>query len=110
MMKRSLSLPFVALLLIFVENPAVSQVIQDVVRLHPENPNYLFYHGKPIVLVTSGEHYGAVMNADFDYEKYLIALKNAQLNYTRIFTGPYSEIDDNTFGINNNTMNPKPES
>lgn len=78
--------------------------------LHPENPNYFLYDGKPTILVTSGEHYGAVMNADFDYEKYLLTLKKEGLNYTRIFLGPYSEIGDNLFGIINNTMNPKPES
>ena len=78
--------------------------------LHPENPNYFLYNGKPTILVTSGEHYGAVMNADFDYEKYLLTLKKEGLNYTRIFLGPYSEIGDNLFGIINNTMNPKPES
>lgn len=83
---------------------------QDVIKLHPGNPNYFMYQGKPTILVTSGEHYGAVMNADFDYEKYLLTLKNAGLNYTRIFLGPYSEMGDNTFGITNNTMNPKPES
>jgi hypothetical protein len=85
-------------------------VKQDVISLHPENPNYFLYKGKPTILITSGEHYGAVMNADFDYEKYLLTLKNDGLNYTRIFLGPYSEVGDSTFGISNNTMNPKPES
>ena len=26
--------------------------------LHPENPHYFLFRGKPTVLVTSGEHYG----------------------------------------------------
>lgn len=82
----------------------------DVISLHPENPNYFLYKGKPTILITSGEHYGAVMNADFNFEKYLLTLKNDGLNYTRIFLGPYSELGDNLFGITNNTMNPKPES
>jgi len=81
-----------------------------VLALHPDNSNYFLYKDKPTILVTSGEHYGAVMNTDFDYEKYLTTLKKDGLNYTRIFLGPYSEIGDNTFGISNNTMNPKPES
>jgi len=81
----------------------------DVLSLHPENPNYFEYKGKPTILVTSGEHYGAVMNADFDIIKYLLTLKKDGLNYTRIFLGPYSELGDNTFGIPNNTMNPKSE-
>lgn len=83
---------------------------KDVISLHPDNPNYFLFKGKPTILVTSGEHYGAVMNADFNYEKYLTALRSDGLNYTRIFLGPYSEMGDNFFGIQNNTMNPRPES
>ncbi len=78
------------------------------ISLHPENPNYFLYNGKPTVLISSGEHYGAVMNMDFDYVKYLNALKNDGLNYTRIFMGSYSEIGSEFFGIRNNTMNPTP--
>ena len=36
------------------------------IALHPENPHYLIYQGNPTVLVTSAEHYGAVLNAAFD--------------------------------------------
>ena len=43
-------------------------------RLHPQNPHYFLFRGKPAVLVTSGEHYGAVVNADFKYEVYLDTL------------------------------------
>src|SRR5947208_3574989 len=32
--------------------------------LHPDNPHYFLFRGKPAVLVTSGEHYGAVLNLD----------------------------------------------
>ncbi len=31
------------------------------VHLHPDNPHYLVFRGQPVVLVTSGEHYGAVL-------------------------------------------------
>ena len=41
------------------------------ISLHPQNPHYFLYKGKPAVLITSAEHYGAVLNADFDYKKYL---------------------------------------
>src|SRR5882724_2400237 len=40
-------------------------------RLHPRNPHYFLFRGKPTVLITSGEHYGAVLNLDFNYVKYL---------------------------------------
>jgi hypothetical protein len=33
------------------------------ISLHPENPDYFLFQGKPAVLVTSGEHYGAVLIA-----------------------------------------------
>lgn len=36
-------------------------------RLHPDNPHYFVYQGRPTVLITSGEHYGAVLNLAFDY-------------------------------------------
>jgi len=98
-----------ALIFLMACQPKIQEKV-DVINLNPENPNYFLYKGKPTILITSGEHYGAVMNADFDFEKYLRTLKNDGLNYTRIFLGPYSELGDNLFGITNNTMNPKPES
>lgn len=54
------------------------------VALHPDNPRYLTYNGKPVVLLTSTEHYGAVTNTAFDYEKYLDMLQSHGLNLTRI--------------------------
>jgi hypothetical protein len=47
---------------------------QKPISQHPQNPNYLFYKGKPIVLVSSSEHYGSVYNLDFDYKKHLETL------------------------------------
>ncbi len=47
--------------------------------LLPANPHYFVYRGKPTVLVTSGEHYGAVLNGKFDFRKYLDALAAGQL-------------------------------
>ena len=73
--------------------------------LHPENPHYFYYKGNPTVLITSAEHYGAVLNADFDFEKYLNTMHEEGMNYTRIFTGSYVEIPG-SFGIENNTLAP----
>ena len=61
------------------------------ISLHPANPHYFLLRGKPAVLITSGEHYGAVLNLDFDYGKYLDALAADGLNYTRTFSGAYVE-------------------
>lgn len=77
-------------------------------RLHPANPHYFEYKGKPLALITSAEHYGAVINQGFDYRKYLAALERDGMNYTRVFTGSYSEIPG-SFGIKRNTLAPKPE-
>ena len=75
--------------------------------LHPENPRYFLFRGKPTVLVTSGEHYGAVLNLDFDYVRYLEALAKDGLNHTRLFSGTYREVPA-SFGITDNTLAPKP--
>jgi len=40
---------------------------RDPLALHPENPHYFLWRGKPAVLITSAEHYGAVVNLDFAY-------------------------------------------
>lgn len=74
--------------------------------LHPDNPHYFLFRGKPAVLVTSAEHYGSVLNLDFDYVKYLAELKQNDLNLTRIFTGVYCE-DTKSFGITRNTLAPE---
>jgi len=108
-MKNLTNLPFALLFVLLIGCQTKLPVKQDVITLHPENPNYFLYKEKPTILVTSGEHYGAVMNADFNFQKYLATLHSAGLNYTRIFLGPYSELGNNLFGITNNTMNPKPE-
>src|SRR5215471_17325411 len=57
------------------------------ISLHPDNPHYYLFHGKPAILITSAEHYGGVVNRDFDYVAYFDALKAYGLNYTRIYPG-----------------------
>jgi len=78
------------------------------IRLHPKNPHYFLFRGKAIALITSAEHYGAVMNADFDYRRYLAALQSAGLNYTRLFGGSYREVPGRSFGIQRNVLAPAP--
>jgi hypothetical protein len=75
--------------------------------LHPDNPHYFLFRGKPAVLVTSGEHYGAVLNLDFDFVPYLDELKARGFNLTRLFSGTYREVPG-SFKIENNTLAPKP--
>jgi hypothetical protein len=77
------------------------------ISLHPDNPHYFLFRGKPTVLITSAEHYGAVLNLDFTPIPYLNELQSRGFNLTRIFTGAYVE-DPASFGIENNTLAPKP--
>lgn len=74
--------------------------------LHPENPHYFLWRDKPTVLVTSGEHYGALLNLDFDYVRYFSALQKDGLNLTRTFSGTYVELP-HSFGITDNTLAPE---
>ena len=76
-------------------------------ELHPDNPHYFRFRGKPAVLITSGEHYGAVLNLDFNYGKYLDALRKDGLNLTRTFSGAYVE-PSGAFNIASNTLAPVP--
>jgi hypothetical protein len=62
------------------------------VKLDPENPHYFFFRGRPTVLITSGEHYGAVINLAFDYKSYLDTLALDHLNLTRTWIGSYREV------------------
>ncbi len=76
-------------------------------RLHPQNPRYFSWRGQPTVLIGSGEHYGAVVNQDFDYLKYLETLKGDGLNQVRVFSGTFREVPG-SFGIVDNTLAPAP--
>jgi hypothetical protein len=78
------------------------------IRLHPGNPHYFLFRGKTTVLITSGEHYGAVLNGEFDYKKYVAALASDGVNFTRIFGGSYVEVPARSFGIKRNTLAPRP--
>ena len=71
------------------------------IGVYADNPHYYARGGRPILLITSAEHYGAVINAEFDYEAYLNTLQEFGMNYTRIYPGAYTEVagmftDENT--------------
>ena len=87
---------------------AERQEVAGTLRLYPGNDRYLEYQGNPMILITSAEHYGAMVNMDFDEMAYLEALAEGGFNYTRIFTGTYIEPVDNIFGIRENTLAPRP--
>ncbi len=84
---------------------AASILSAQSLRLYPGNPHYYEFRGKPTVLVTSAEHYGAVLNGAFNQTKYLDTLARDGLNLTRVFSGVYREAPGD-FGIARNTLAP----
>lgn len=77
--------------------------------LDPANPHYFRFRGRTTAFITSGEHYGAVLNTKFDIPKYLDTLAENHLNLTRIFNGAYLEpVDSTVANIPNNTLAPAP--
>jgi hypothetical protein len=80
---------------------------RDPLSLHPQNPHYFLWRGDPTILITSAEHYGAVINLDFAYITYLDTLKADGLNLTRTFSGAYVE-PSGAFNIARNTLAPPP--
>ncbi len=109
---KKISIILLAVTLIAACNTKDSQTAEKLpvdgpIRLHPENQHYFLYKGKPLALISSAEHYGGVLNLDFDYQRYFETLSEDGMNYTRIFTGTYFEIEGESFGIQNNTLAPK---
>jgi hypothetical protein len=81
---------------------------QSPLSLNPKNPHYFLFREEPAILIGSTEHYGAVMNLDFDYITYLNELAASGLNVTRTFSGAYVE-PTSAFGIKKNTLAPAPD-
>jgi len=77
------------------------------IALHSKNPHYFLWQGQPTVLITSAEHYGAVLNLDFDFRKYLDTLAAGGMMMTRTMSGTYCE-PDGAFNITRNTLAPLP--
>ena len=107
---RAMSLRLLVLVLA-VASPTFHSLVAGAAEaplsLDPDNPHYFLFRGKPTILITSGEHYGAVLNQDFDYRKYLDTLARDGLNGTRTFSGAYCETPGN-FNIMSNTLAPLP--
>ncbi len=55
------------------------------IALHPENPKYFLFRGKPLVLVAATEHYGSVVNRPFDFTRYLVEASSQKQTLTRTF-------------------------
>lgn len=55
------------------------------IRIHPRNPKCFEFRGRPVALVTATEHYGAVMNRPFRYERYLADAAEKHMTLSRLF-------------------------
>ena len=44
---------------------------QTALAIHPDNPKYFLFRGRPLVLLAASEHYGSIVNRRFDFERYL---------------------------------------
>ena len=62
-----------------------------VIGVSDKNPHYFQYKGREVLLITSAEHYGGVINKAFDYVRYFDMLAQYGLNYTRIYPGAIVE-------------------
>lgn len=78
----------------------------DPVKVWHSNPHYFFYKEKPLVLITSDQHYGAVIDLDFDFAKYLDFLSAQGMNLTRIYPGGMFEPPDKY--LPGNPLGPRP--
>jgi hypothetical protein len=76
------------------------------VKVCPANPHYLTFKGKPVVLITSDHHYGAVMDRDFNFSSYLNYLGRNRMNLTRIYPGGMFEPPDKW--LRSNPLGPRP--
>jgi hypothetical protein len=76
------------------------------VKVWQTNPHYFFYKDKPLVLITSDHHYGAVIDRDFDFAKYLDFLSAQGMNLTRIYPGGMFEPPDKYLA--GNPLGPRP--
>ena len=77
--------------------------------IDPRNSRCFRYLGKPFKILTSAEHYGAAINADFDYGVYLDEMRRTGQNMTRVFTF-YRETPSSIPAPGNmNTLAPTPQ-
>jgi hypothetical protein len=58
-----------------------------------QSPRYFEVNGKTRALISSGEHYGALINLNFNYSVYFAALARDDFTMTIAFSGSYVEPD-----------------
>lgn len=83
-------------------------LVSSQLTVSPYNYRYFQYRNKTVALVGSTEHYGAVLNLDFDYVTYLDTLQANGLHLVRTWTGAIYREDVHDFNIRRNTLAPSP--
>ena len=53
--------------------------------IHPDNPRYFLFRGRPLVLLAASEHYGSIVNRRFDFDNYLQDAAARKQTVTRTF-------------------------
>jgi hypothetical protein len=84
----------------------ISHADEAPLTISKANPRYLEWKGEPVLLIGSGEHYGMLINLDFDFKKYLEQLQKDGLNITRVFMGASYVEPRGAFNIEQNTLAP----
>jgi hypothetical protein len=100
--KQIITLGFIGVL----ASAGVALAQSGTLRLHPDNPHYFEWRGRPTVLITSAEHYGAVLNGNFNYVTYLDTLARDGMNLTRTFMGAAYLENPGAFNIISNSLAP----
>lgn len=81
---------------------------KTVVGISHENPHYFTINGELRLLISSAEHYGALVNRAFDYVRYFRELRKNGFNQTRLFAGSYFERASD-FSFDSNPLAPGAE-
>lgn len=102
-MLRAMNLRFAFAL---IAGTSIVFAAHEPIALHSENPHYFQWRKKPTLLITSAEHYGAVINTEFNFSRYLQTLASQRMNMTRTFVGSYVE-PAGAFNITSNTLAPR---
>ncbi len=81
---------------------------KTVVGISHENPHYFTINGELRHLISSAEHYGALVNRAFDHTRYFRELQKNGFNQTRLFAGSYFERASD-FSFDSNPLAPGAE-
>jgi PA14 domain len=101
---RRLSCIFCLIVIAAVQPSRASEPI----KLDPENPHYFLFRSEPTILISAAEHYGALVNLDFDYIPYLNELHVHGFNLTQLFSGIMVEDDKSTKMGYDDCLAPRP--